>query len=124
MNKTHMSTAEFIKTLEWAALSARQKFWLQTYIASDDPILAVQNAYQNVAEKNIRAFSYKIIKQRKIHAALNRYFNRSEKDIYLAQLERDIARTKGAAKIELQLRFAELKFGSKPAQKTTKRKKS
>jgi hypothetical protein len=123
MAKTHLSIAELLKTPEWAHLSINQKFWMRSYLECDDPVLAAQMGYPDVALKNIRAFSYKVIKQQRVQAALNRYFNRSKKDIYLAQLERDIKITKGAAKAKLQMRFETLKFGRKSPKKTTKRKK-
>jgi hypothetical protein len=119
MAHTHLSLAEFLKTTEWTRLSANQKFWIRSYLDCDDQVLAAQMAYPEVSLKNVRAFSYKVIKQKKIQAALNRYFNRSEKDICLGQLERDIARTSGTTKIKLLLQFAELKFG-KPAKKKSK----
>jgi hypothetical protein len=118
MAKTHMSIAEFLKTPEWARLSVNQKFWVRSYLESDDPILAAQMSYPDVALYNIRTFSYKVLGQAKIKAALNRYFNRSERDIYLAGLERDIRRAKGAAKLKLQMRFAELKFGKSKRSKS------
>jgi hypothetical protein len=116
---THMSTAEFLKTPEFARLSPHQKMWLRSYLDSDNLIFAAYAAYPNVAEEHLRAFSYKVRRQKKIQAAMDRYFNRSKRDIFLDQLERDIKKSKGPAKIELQMRFAELKFG-----KQAKRKKS
>ncbi len=121
MPKTHMDRTAFEKTTEWQKLSVRQKFWLQTYLASgSDQVLATQCAYAT-AGKSTLTFSYEVIKQRKIQAALNRYFNRSELDICLAQLERDIKRAKGTAKVKLLLQFADLKFGKSP-KKQSRRK--
>jgi hypothetical protein len=114
MTKTHMDGSTFEKTAEWQKLSVRQKYWMQTYLASgNDQVFATQLAY-NTTEKSTRTFSYEVIKQKKIQAALNRYFNRSEKDISLAQLEREIKKAKGTARIKLQMQFAELKFGNAP----------
>jgi hypothetical protein len=123
MPKTHMDRSAFEKTAEWQKLSVRQKFWLQTYLASgNDQVFATQLAY-DTTEKSTRTFSYEVIKQKKIQAALNRYFNRSERDIYLAQLDREIKKAKGTARIKLQMQFAELKFGGKPSKKKSKRRK-
>jgi hypothetical protein len=64
-----------------------QKMWVRTYLASEDPIFAAQSAYPDVALHNVRAFSYKVIKQKKIREALDRYFLKRGK--YDAALNRN-----------------------------------
>ena len=123
MAKTHMSIAEFLKTPEWARLSVRQQTWLRTYLASDDQILAVQNAYYNVSLKNVRAFSYKIRKQKKIQAALDKYFTKSPRQIFIDRLESQIkrARSGSVAKALLQQALAATQFG--PSKKSKSKEK-
>ena len=89
----HLSVAEFEKTGEWARLSPRQRFWLQTYLASDDQKFATQCAYDTSGEK-ARIFSYQVRKHRAIQAALNRYFNLSPRDIRIQELQADIKASK------------------------------
>ena len=96
-----MSIDAFLKTPEWARLSVYQKMWLRSYLASDDLALAAQMAYPGVALEHLRTFSYKVRKQPRVQAALNRYFNRREKDVQLAQITRDIKRAKGSKRERL-----------------------
>ncbi len=90
----HLSMAEFEKTGEWARLSPCQRFWLQTYLASNDQTFATQCAYDTTGKESTRIFSYEVRKHRAIQAALNRYFNLSPKDIWIQELHADIKASK------------------------------
>jgi hypothetical protein len=111
----HMSMPEFLKTAEWQRLTARQKFWLETYLASGNDRQLATNCSYEISGENARTFSYQIVHQKKIQAALNRYFNKSERDIFIEQLERDLKTAKpgSAARAKLQETLAQLKFGAK-----------
>jgi hypothetical protein len=122
-----MSMEEFFKTVEWHRLSARQKFWLQTYLESgSDRQLATNCSYESSGE-NARSFSYQIVRQKKIQAALNRYFNKGPREIFLDQLQADIKASKSgsAANAKLRALFAQMAFGvSLKQQKKGSRKKN
>lgn len=80
-----MSIEVLSRTAEFQSLSVKQRFWLQTYIASGCPVLATQAAYGNEGE-NARTFSYQLLRSPKIKTALNRYLNRSKREIALDEL--------------------------------------
>jgi len=118
----HMSMAEFLKTVEWHRLSARQKFWLQTYLESgNDRNFATTAAYETFGE-NSRTFSYQIVRQKKIQAALNRYFNKGPREMFLDQLQADIkaSRPGSAANARLRALYAQAAFGTKNSKELKK----
>jgi len=122
-----MDWAEFIRTSEWAQLSVRQKFWLQTYLAGNDRVLATQCAYGTTGPENTRIFSYEVRKHPAIQAALNRYWNRSPREILLRDLQANIKATKpgSMARIKAQALYAKLLAGGKiPKSKPSSSKKS
>ena len=117
----HMSMPELFKTAEWQRMSARQKLFLQSYLESGhDRQFATQAAYETEGE-NARTFSYRVMRQKKIQAALNRYFNKNAREIFLEQLKSDIkaSRPGSAARAKMRAMYAQLVFGIKP-----KRRKS
>jgi len=118
-----MSMPEFERTVEWQRLSAQQKFWLQTYLESgNDRQFATHAAYETSGE-NARTFSYQVIRQRKIQAALNRYFNKGEREIFLDRLQADIKVSKpgSAARAKLLDLYARTVFGVKRSKSRKRR---
>ena len=117
-----MSMPEFVKSPEWHALSAQQRFWLETYLASgNDKNFATVAAYDSEGE-SARTFSYQLVRHKKIRAALNRYFNKSARDIFLEQLQADLAVSKpgSAARAKLRATYAAMVFGVKDPKKRKK----
>jgi hypothetical protein len=123
---------ELYKTPEWRRLSVQQKFWVQSYLAasggsegsSDDQVFATHAAY-NAEGDSARAFSYKIVKAKKVQAALNRYFCKSPRQILIEQLQADITASKpgGTARVEAQKTLAQVITGGKlPSKKRGARK--
>jgi hypothetical protein len=118
----HLSWPEFVKTVEWHRLSARQKFWLRTYLESgNDRQFATAVAYATSGE-NARTFSYQVIRQKKIQTALNRYFNKSPREIALDQLQADIRASHpgSAARAKLQVLYARMTRSTKRSKKRKK----
>jgi hypothetical protein len=100
-----MDWAEFEKTVEWARLSVRQKMWLRTYVESGNKnqVLATTCAYGTSSGENARLFSYKVVRQKKIQAAMNRYWNRSPQDIWLQELQAELKTMKSGSAAQLKL---------------------
>jgi hypothetical protein len=112
-----MSIDEFYKTPEWHRLSAKQKFFIQSYLASgnNDQVFATNCAYDMATDESARTASYHIMRQKKIQAALNRYWNKGSRELILEDLERDIAaaKPKSAAKRMLQRLYSKVLTGGK-----------
>lgn len=118
-----MAMEEFKKTAEWHQLSARQKFWIETYLASgSDRELATNCSYGTTTGESARTFSYQVVRQKKIQAALNRYFNKGAREIFIDQLLADIKRSKpgSAANTRLRALYAQMVFGKKSSKKQKK----
>jgi len=110
-----MDWAEFSKTREWAQLSVRQQMFVQTYVASGDSVLATTCAYETSSKENTKIFSYSLIKKSAIVNALNRYYNRGPREIFLQELDSDIRETAvgSPARIKLQELKAQVLLGGK-----------
>jgi type VI protein secretion system component VasK len=110
-----MAWAEFSKTREWAQLSVRQQMFVQTYVASGDRVLATTCAYETSSKENTKVFSYSLIKKSAIVNALNRYYNRGPREIFIQELDSDIQATEpgSPARIELQKLKAQVLLGGK-----------
>jgi len=99
---------EFFKTVEWQRLSPRQKMWLETYLASGrDQQLATNCSYETSGSENARTFSYQVARQKKIQAALNRYFNKGPREIFLDQVQADIKASRPGSIARARLRKLE-----------------
>lgn len=114
---------------EFKRLSVKQAFWLRTYcqtaidLCSFDPVLATKNAYHTQGE-NARTFSYQILRNPKIQAALRVFLNfgKSKRGIFLDDLKAEIASRSGsAARERLLALYAEMAFGMKPKKKGASR---
>jgi hypothetical protein len=119
-----MDWAEFEKTVEWVSLSVRQKLWLRTYLESgtNDQLLATNCAYGTTTGESARAFSYKIVKQKKVRAALDRYWNRSLREIFLRDIQADIAAAKpgSLARATFKTTLAQVLAGGKLPKRSKK----
>jgi hypothetical protein len=115
MRVSHMSIDEFYKTPEWHRLSVKQKFFIQSYLASgnNDQVFATNCAYDMATDESARTASYHIMRQKKIQAALNRYFNKGPRELFLDQLQTDIAASKGVVGLKLRRLYAKVLAGGK-----------
>jgi hypothetical protein len=117
-----MSIDEFYKTPEWHRLSVQQKFFVQSYLASgNDRLFATHCAY-NAEGESARTVSYHIMRQKKIQAALNRYWNRSLRDIEIQELEADIKASKpgSLARAAFKEMLAQVQAGGKLPKRSKK----
>src|SRR5947209_5730142 len=116
MATKHLSMAQLERTPEWRALSVQQRFFVQSYLASgNDRLFATNCAYGSATDESARTASYHIMRQKKIQAALNRYFNKGPRELFLDQLAADIKATKSesAARLKLQRLYAKVLAGGK-----------
>jgi hypothetical protein len=124
MRVSHLSIEELYKTPEWRRLSVQQKFFVQSYLASgEDQVFATNCAYGITTDESARAFSYKIVKAKKVQAALNRYFCKSPRQILIEQLQADITASKpgGTARVQAQKVLAQfLTSGKLPKKRGSK----
>src|SRR5713101_5322500 len=90
-----MSLAELKSRAEWQILTDKQKFFVQSYIASGidtgtyDAQFAVQSAY-DTAGKTAVILSYELLANRKIQRVLDLHFGHTEMDSLLADLAKAI----------------------------------
>jgi hypothetical protein len=86
-------------------------------------VLATTCAYETSSKENTKVFSYSLIKQPDIVQALNRYYNRGPREIFLQELDSDIRETEvgSPARIKLQELKARVLTGGK-IPKRSKRK--
>jgi hypothetical protein len=115
MRVSHLSIEELYKTPEWQRLSAQQKFWVQSYLASGMDQQFATNCAYNAEGESSRAFSYAIVKAKKVQAALNRYFCKSPRQILIEQMQSDIAAAKpgSTARVQAQKLLAQFLTGGK-----------
>jgi len=90
-----MSLAELKSRAEWQILTDKQKFFVQSYIASGidtgtyDAQFAVQSAY-DTSGKTAVILSYELLANRKIKQVLDLHFGHTEMDSLLADLAKAI----------------------------------
>lgn len=113
MAKT-MKMAEIIKTPEWARLSAHQKMFLETYLPSNDKNFATCAAY-NAQGESARVLSYKILKERKVIAVLNKFHRKNSRQLFAEQLLADVEASKSGSLARARLRalYAHVAFGTR-----------
>src|SRR2546427_597700 len=106
-----MTFAQLERTPEWRALSPQQRFWLQSYLATNDREFATRAAYDG-SPANARTMAYYVLKNRKVQAVLNRYLNKGAREIFLEQLQADLKKSKpgSVACAKLQALIAEFAF--------------
>jgi hypothetical protein len=90
----HLSLAELMETPEYREIAAaRQRLFVSTvaghFITTGilDPTFAAGAVYDT---ENARVFAYGLMGTRKIRAALDRFFGRSERESFLNQLQKRI----------------------------------
>jgi hypothetical protein len=105
-----MSKEHFQKSREFLALTPRQRTWLTTLIDTQDIAQATRVAYGTKADAYEAMLTRKIESSPRVIAALNLFYGRSEKEVFLSELDRTIRRLSGAPRVAaLQLK-ARLQF--------------
>lgn len=97
----YMTIEQLSKTPEFRKLSPKQGLFLKTYIQSFldlgefDPKLATRSAYDTSQTEHARIFSYQLLKQKKVQAALRvwRNFGKSKRQIAIDDLETELNAT-------------------------------
>jgi hypothetical protein len=109
-----MSHEEFVKTREFLALTENQRRWCLSFIETGDAVLALMRAYPQCKDKGqayISMFAKKTESSPNVIAALDVYFQRSDREKFLRDLAADIKTSTGIAKIEGMRLLAKMKFG-------------
>jgi hypothetical protein len=115
-SKTRKRLAEVMATPEFQMLTEKQQAFCAKYLSGGlldhyDAEAAVRAVYAVASPKNAKILSYELLANPKIKKVLDLHFNRTEPDVFLAELEQTIRRSKGIAKVKAQELYARMKFG-------------
>jgi hypothetical protein len=108
---------ELRTTPEFQLLTTKQQIFVSAYLSSGrqngtyDSLAAVRTAYDVSSATNATVLSYEILGNPKIKKVLDLHFNRTEREAFLEDLLRTIARSKGTAKVRAMALYAKMKFG-------------
>jgi hypothetical protein len=105
-----MAKEEFVKSKEYLALTSGQRRWVAIFIDSQDATLATRNIYGG-SDAYVAMFTRKIEMSPRIIAALDLFFARTPREKFLRDLQNDIARSKGVARVEARRLYAKMVFG-------------
>jgi hypothetical protein len=107
-----ISFAELVRSPQYKRLTPSQKFWFIAYLASGDEVFAARLAFHCRSELNTRNLARQTSKSPRVRAAINLYCGKSEREIFLEELERTIrASADGSvAKVRAMSLYAKLKF--------------
>jgi len=101
-----MTRAEFEATREFSRCTAKQKVWLQTFIANGgEAVQATVAAFNCTDVRHAQIYSYAVLRSLKIRAALNLYLGKSEREIETQKEQ--TSRAKLLRKVRQNLREAE-----------------
>jgi hypothetical protein len=107
-----MSKTELFHALkEFLALTSGQRKWIDLFIETSDGNRATREAYGATDDAYVAMFTRKIETSPRIIAALDLYYARSPRERFLRDLQNDIARSKGIAKVEARRLYAKMVFG-------------
>jgi predicted signal transduction protein with EAL and GGDEF domain len=94
---------------EFLALTERQGAWIDSFLQSQDAGQATRIAYGDHTDPVYRAMlTRKIETSARVLAALDLFYGRSAKEKFLRDLQLDINRAKGVARIEARRLFAKV----------------
>jgi hypothetical protein len=102
----------FENSVEYRALTDRQRIWVNTLLETQDPERATVTAYHSANSAYSKMLTHQIETNRRVIAALNAFYGRTEKEAFLLDLERTIQKTEGWAKVKAMSLYANLKFGA------------
>jgi hypothetical protein len=118
--KAHLSIATLEQTPEWRNLTVKQTFWLRSYVESDQDLTwATQVTHECNSLETARTFGYQFLRNKKIRAALDRYWCRTKRNILLDAVRADIKASKPGSPARAKLRELEAKLiGVEPKRKS------
>jgi hypothetical protein len=106
-----MSKEALHASKEYLSLTSGQKRWIDAFVETSDANRATREAYGASDDAYIAMFTRKIESSPRIIAALDLFYGRSPKEKFLRDLQNDISRSKGIAKIEARRLYAKMVFG-------------
>jgi hypothetical protein len=107
-----MKWEEFRQSAEWINLTPAQQAWLVSFFATNDAMYATRVAFPNCAERNRRSMAWQIERVPRIVAAMNLWRGKTEREIFLQELEKTIRASEdgSVAKVRAMSLYARLKF--------------
>lgn len=109
--KSTMNKETFHASSQYRALTEKQRTWVDSFADFQDAALATQAAYGVAGTPYAAMLSRKIETSPRVIAALDFYFARTPRDRFIRDLQYDIRRSKGIARIEAQRLYAKFVFG-------------
>jgi hypothetical protein len=106
--RTTMTLSEFHASRQWKSLTEGQKRWVSGVIEHGDAKRATAEAYKSDDEAYIAMFTRKIESSPNVTAALDAFYQRSERDKFIRDLRLNIQNSEGIAKIEAQKLLARI----------------
>lgn len=104
-----MTMESFHTSHEFLSLTPKQRVWIKSFIASQDARHATVAAYGAETTEEYRAMlTAKVESSPRVIAALDAFYQRSPRERFLRDLERDIKHSDGIAKVEAQKLFAKV----------------
>jgi hypothetical protein len=96
-----MSKEAFQASKEYLALTEKQRVWVDAFVDSQDAGQATVLAYGDNPDSAYRAMlTRKVETSPRVIAALDLFYGRSPKEKFIRDLQLDIARAKGVARVE------------------------
>jgi len=103
-----ISKEVFHSSKEYLSLTSGQKRWIDAFVETLDANLSTRKAYGASDDAYVAMFTRKIETSPRILAALDLFFVRSPREKFLRDLQNDIARSTGVARIEARRLFAKI----------------
>src|ERR1700675_2335592 len=94
VNEIESKLDQFQRSTEWRALTVKQQKWLIVYLYTNDALAATKSAFSCATETNAKCLSREMQKHRAIIAALDAWNGKSERQIVLDKLQRNIDASK------------------------------
>jgi hypothetical protein len=85
---------QFQQSAEWRALTVKQRKWFIVYLYTNDPLAATNAAFNCATETNAKCLSREMQKHHAVIAALDSWNEKSERQIVLDKLQRNIDASK------------------------------
>jgi hypothetical protein len=105
---------QFQHSTEWRALTVKQQKWLIVYLYTNDALAATKSAFSCATETNAKCLSREMQKHKAIVAALDAWTEKSERQIALDKLQRNIDASKpgSVACAKFYMKWLKMKFES------------
>ena len=104
-----ITLAELHDSPEFLLLTSKQKMWVDAFLSTGDANGATRTAYGDAQpDSYVAMLTGKLQDSPHIRAVLNLFYGRSPKQAFLFDLERAIAREKGAPRIAAMQLYARL----------------